>query len=109
MRIDITTSEDIQPAAAVTGELFDNWFGPIETSIRAQARGLIEGLINEELELALARPRYGRLKDADQANGVADHRHGSRRRTLTATFGKMDIAVPRARLVEPDGRTSQTC
>jgi hypothetical protein len=39
--------------------LFDNWFDPIETELRAKVRGLIETMIEEELEVALARPRYG--------------------------------------------------
>jgi putative transposase len=41
-------------------KLFDNWFDPIETELRTKVRGLIEAMIEEELEVALARPRYGR-------------------------------------------------
>jgi transposase-like protein len=37
----------------------------------------------------------------------ADHRHGSRRRSLTGTFGPIEIAVPRARLNTPEGKTSE--
>ena len=61
----------------------------------------------------LARPRYGRLAKwvdgADSAAGVAGHRHGSRTRSLMGTFGKTEIAVPRARLETPDGQTSEWC
>ena len=45
----------------VAGEkLFDNWFDPIETELRTKVRDFIETMIQEELETALARPRYGR-------------------------------------------------
>ena len=40
--------------------LFDNWFDPIETGLRARVREFIEALIRGELDAALARPRYGR-------------------------------------------------
>ena len=43
------------------GRLFDNWIDPLETAIRGRIRGFIEELIHEELDSALARPRYGRL------------------------------------------------
>jgi transposase-like protein len=35
------------------------------------------------------------------------HRHGSRTRSLTGTFGKVEITVPRARLQKADGKTSE--
>ena len=34
-------------------------------------------------------------------------RHGRRRRRLTGTFGPTEIVVPRARLVDSDGATSE--
>jgi putative transposase len=56
----------------------------------------------------LARPRYGRRdKSADDGAGVPGHRHGQRQRTLTGTFGKTEITVPRARLQAGDGRTRE--
>jgi transposase-like protein len=59
----------------------------------------------------LARPRYGRrAKNAEgeeAAAGAAGHRHGSRVRTLTGTFGKTEITVPRARLKGPDGKMTE--
>ena len=71
----------------------------------------IEELIEGELASVLARPRYGRrAKDsgcAETLAGVAGHRHGSRTRTLTGTFGRTKIAVPRARLMQPDGGTTE--
>lgn len=40
--------------------LFDDWFDPIETSLRERVRGFIEQVIEAELDTALCRPRYGR-------------------------------------------------
>ena len=58
----------------------------------------------------LSRPRYGRRARTDEDGataGAAGHRHGSRTRTLMGTFGKTEIAVPRARLATPDGKTTE--
>ena len=80
--------------------LFDNWFDPVETGLRAKVRGFIETMIEEELDTALSRPRYGRrleLTAADKtAAPIVGHRHGHRMRSLTGTFGPTQIAVPRA-------------
>jgi putative transposase len=101
----------LQPEAATDEHLFDSWFDPIESAVRDRVRSFIEELIEGELEAVLARPRYGRrAKDGDgieNAAGLAGHRHGSRTRTLTGTFGQTAIAVPRARLVQPDGGTTE--
>src|SRR5438067_3243891 len=97
----ITTKPDSsQPAAEMAGQLFDNWFDPIETEVRDRAREFIEELIRGELDAVLARPRYGRRRMAgsEAKAGVAGHRHGSRMRSLTGTFGPIEIQVPRARL-----------
>ena len=91
--------------------LFDNWFDPIETALRAKVRGFIETLVEEELETALARPRYGRRPEppaGDHADEpVVGHRHGHRMQSLTGTFGPTQIAVPRARIVGNDGKTTE--
>ena len=91
--------------------LFDDWFDPIEDMIRGQVRGLIEEMIRGELDATLSRPRYGRRaghsEDRDSAAVVTGHRHGSRVRTLTGTFGKTEIAVPRARLNGSGGKTTE--
>jgi len=42
--------------AEATCRLFDNWFDPIETEVRARARWFIEELIRNELDDVLARP-----------------------------------------------------
>src|SRR5260370_6450993 len=43
----------------------------------------------------------------EERAGVAGHRHGSRTRSLTGTFGPIEIAVPRARLNTPEGKTAE--
>src|ERR1700704_6371142 len=70
--------------------------------------GFIETMIEEELEVALARPRYGRRPVEDGAAvPIAGHRHGRRIRSLTGTFGPTEITVPRARIFGADGKTAE--
>ena len=98
------------PADVADEKLFDNWFDPVETELRTKVRGFIEAMIEEELETALARPRYGRrpgLPAEDGAARVAGYRHGRRIRSLTGTFGRTEIAVPRARIFGEDGKTAE--
>jgi putative transposase len=98
-----------EAAVAAEGLLFDDWFDAIEDGVRARVRGFIETMLEEELSGALSRPRYGRRRrgEDDAAPSVVGVRHGHRERTLTGTFGKTRIAVPRARLVGADGRTRE--
>ena len=106
----VTTKPDSsQSATEIAVDLFDNWFDPIETEVRARAREVIEELIRGELDAILARPRYERSKKGrDEGSAeVTGHRHGSRTRSLTGTFGPIEIAVPRARLNTPDGKTTE--
>ena len=42
-----TKPNSTQPAADIGVDLFDSWFDPIETEVRARARGFIEELIRE--------------------------------------------------------------
>jgi putative transposase len=76
------------------------WFDPIEAGLRDRIRGLIEELVEQELEAALGRGRYER-------GGAGGHRHGHRARRLTGSFGPVKIAVPRARLRAEDGGTRE--
>ncbi len=103
--------KDTMKEAAVAAEvlLFDDWFDAIEDGVRARVRGFIEGMLEEELSGALSRPRYGRRKPGEDeaAMPVVGVRHGHRQRTLTGTFGKTRIAVPRARLTGEDGKTRE--
>ena len=104
-----TKSVPSQREAEASSRLFDNWFDPIETEVRARARGFIEELLRSELDEALARPRYGRSQTAgiEGRSGITGHRHGSRTRSLTGTFGPIEIAVPRARLTTSEGKTTE--
>ena len=108
----VTTKPELsQPTTESNSHLFDDWFDPIETGIRDRVRGLIEEMICGELDAVLSRPHYGRRAVAadgsDVAPDVTGHRHGRRVRTLTGTFGKTEIAVPRARLNIAEGKTTE--
>src|ERR1700730_13141428 len=104
-----TKPDSSQPATELAVDLFDNWFDPIGAGVRARSRQFIEELIRGELDDALARPRYRRSQMAgnEAKDGVSGYRHGSRTRSLTGTFGPIEIAVPRARLTTPEGRTTE--
>ena len=104
-----TQPDSMHPAAYIAGDLFDNWFDPLEAEVRARSRQFIEELLRAELDASLARPRYGRSRMAgnEEGTGVTGHRHGSRTRSLTGTFGPIEIAVPRARLSTPAGKTTE--
>jgi putative transposase len=92
--------------------LFDNWFDPIEAGLRDRAREFLQAMLEAELDESLARSRYARRAkrsggDSEGTASVTGHRHGHRSRTLLGTFGQVKIAVPRARLNTPDGKTSE--
>jgi len=97
------------PPSAANCQLFDDWFDPIEMGIRDRVRAFIEEMIRSELDAVLGRPRYGRgartKDDGEAADGVAGHRHGSRPRSLTGTFGTIAIDVPRQALRAYQRRT----
>src|SRR6266851_3267806 len=78
----------------------------------ARVREFIQGMIEGELERRLSRPRYAPLPEAPHANAggpssISGHRHGHRSRSLMGTFGRVEIAMPRARLDIADGRTTE--
>jgi putative transposase len=99
-------------ATLFTGEA---WFDPIEAGLRGRVRGFIEDLIEQELAAALGRGRYERLSpqvvpagEPDRAAPpAAGHRHGHRSRRIMGSFGAVEIAVPRARMVTPEGVTAE--
>src|SRR5437899_11976139 len=103
MTSDSTKADRLQPSSAPRASLFADWFDAIETSGRERVQVFLPDLISEELEAALGRQRYAR--QAKHAGGAAGHRHGSRSRTLLGSFGKVTLALPRARLVGPDGKS----
>ena len=107
-----TKSDSSQPVADTAVYLFDDWFDPIEAAVRDRVRGFIQAMIEGELDEKLQRPRYGRrpkwLSSVDDGGtAVSGHRHGHRSRSLTGTFGRIALEVPRARLVGADGKTSE--
>src|SRR5258707_5137550 len=110
MKTVTTTPELLQSTTESNSHLFDDWFDPIEAGLRERVRELIEEMIRSELDAVLSRPRYGRRRKegaGEEIAGVTGHRHGSRTRTLTGTFGKTEIAVPRARLATAEGKTTE--
>ena len=72
--------------------------------MRARVRAFIQATIEGELEATLSRPRYGRLPKTEAEGAAAPaavgHRHGRRPRSLIGSFGRVEIAVPRARLID---------
>ncbi|HZD89631.1 MAG TPA: IS256 family transposase [Pseudolabrys sp.] len=95
-----------------TSELFDNWFDPIEASLRERTREFLEAMLEAELDRALARSRYVRgakppSEDSRGTPGISGHRHGHRQRSLLGTFGQVRIEALRARLNTSDGRTTE--
>jgi putative transposase len=107
-----TKSLTLQLEAETAVCLLDDWFDPIEAGLRGRVREFIQAMIEGELEAALSRPRYGRrpktaLDNADGPSGISGHRHGHRSRSLLGPFGRVEIAVPRARLDTAEGKTSE--
>lgn len=80
----------------------DEGFDPIEDRLRANIRGTIEAVFNEELDGFLGRLRYGR-----EAGAVKGFRNGQRDRRITGTFGTETISVPRARVEDEAGKISE--
>ncbi len=107
-----TNSPSLQSEAATADYLLDDWFDPIEAGLRDRIREFIQAMIEGELEAALSRPRYGRRpkahdEHADGPSGITGHRHGHRSRSLIGTFGRVEIAVPRARIDTAESKTSE--
>jgi len=107
-----TKSVALQSEAETAIHVLDDWFDPIEAGLRDRVREFIQAMIEGELEAALSRPRYARRRkeaceNADGASGVTGHRHGHQLRSLLGTFGRVEIAVPRARLDATEGRTTE--
>jgi transposase-like protein len=108
----ITKPVCAQPAAEASSQIFDSWFDPIEMGVRERVREFIEAMVEAELEAVLSRPRYVRSgkpsnTEAGVVPGATGHRHGHRSRSLLGTFGRVEIAMPRARLNTPEGKTTE--
>jgi putative transposase len=74
----------------------------LETIIRRRARGLIDAIVEEELDAALGAALSVRVGPARQG-----YRHGARDRTLTTSLGPTTFAMPRARVRAADGTTTE--
>src|ERR1700751_2834297 len=101
-----------QSEAATAVPLVDDWFDPIEAGLPDPGREFIQAMIEAEREAALSRPRYARQpreasENTDGASAITGRRHGHRSRSLLGTFGRVEIAVPRARLDTAEGKTTE--
>src|ERR1700739_2869386 len=74
----------------------------IEAEIRERVRGMIEAIIEEELESVLGAGRSQRVGAARSG-----YRHGMRERQLTPSLGQTTIMLPRARLKGGKGGESE--
>ena len=85
------------------GEEGFEW-GPdtIEAEIRSRIRGMIEAIVEEDLE---ATRGVGRSQGPGAAR--TGYRHGARERQLTTSLGKTTVMLPRARLKNADGEESE--
>lgn len=74
----------------------------IEAEIRERVRGMIEAIVEEELEATLGASK------SQRAGAVrTGYRHGARERQLTTSLGQTTIMLPRARLKGVDGAASE--
>jgi transposase-like protein len=74
----------------------------IEQAMRLRIRAAIEELVNEELDAALGAPKSARV--GEERRG---YRHGTRERMLTTSLGPATFAMPRARIQQADGPTTE--
>ena len=77
-------------------------YDPIEDRLRQNIRATIEALFEEELEAFIGRCRYGRHGGTKKG-----YRHGHRERQLVGTFGTETVSVPRARVEDDTGKTTE--
>jgi len=60
MMSDSTKPDSSQPVSDRAVCLFDDWFDPIEAQVRERVRGVLQAIIEGELDETLQRLRYGR-------------------------------------------------
>ena len=72
----------------------------LEMVIRTRSRAWIEEICQEELESVLG-------KKSARVDTRGGYRHGTRDRTLTTSLGATTVAMPRARLQQADGSTTE--
>jgi len=73
------------------------WRESLEAAIRERVRQVIEAILHEEVEEALGAGRSQRVPER------GGYRHGRKSRRLTLRAGTVQLEVPRARLVDPQG------
>ena len=77
------------------------WRESLEAAIRERVRQVIEAILHEEVEEALGAGRSQRVP------GRGGYRHGRKSRCLTLRAGTVQLEVPRARLVDPEGEEGE--
>jgi putative transposase len=83
---------------AVGEEGFEWGADTIEAEIRERVRGMIEVIVEEELESALGAGKSQRVGAARRG-----YRHGVRERQLSTSLGQTTVRLPRARLKDAEG------
>ena len=83
-------------------EVQDFGLDTIEQVMRERVRATIEAIVEEELEAALGARRSARVGEQRQG-----YRHGGRERHLTTSLGPTTLRVPRARVAQADGGTTE--
>ena len=105
----ITTQPNIYASSGRYGrDRFDHWFDPLEAEVRARSRRSLKGCFAPNSILRW----HGRV--TDEAGWPAMKKEAALQATatvaeqsLTGTFGPIEIAVPRARLTTPEGKTAE--
>jgi transposase-like protein len=92
-------SEDSRVTVASLG--LKDWIDPLEQALREGVQTYLRELLELEVTAALGRLRYGRQTDAK------GRRNGHRSRELVSTMGRMQIAVPRARVMDEAGKARE--
>jgi transposase-like protein len=75
--------------------------GTLDEFLRSRMRELIEEILQEEVQATIGHARHARGRDR------RGYRHGTRPRQLTLTAGVVEITVPRARLMHPEGTATE--
>ena len=70
-------------------------------ALREEVRATIQKVIDEELSYALGVEPYGR---SESRRG---YRNGAQERTVTSEYGRVELRVPRARVLQEDGTTTE--
>jgi putative transposase len=83
---------------AVREEGFEWGLDTIEAEIRERVRGMIEAIVEEELESTLGAGKSQRVGAVRRG-----YRHGVRARQLSTSLGQTTLRLPRARLRAGDG------